>query len=200
LGAVQMLVHINQRTVAEKVHNAWLKTLEDGIHTYDIFKEGVSKEKVGTKEFAQAVIARLGQKPTQLTHVNYDTAHVMNLKPYVRRAPAKKEIVGVDIFVHHAGTAEEVANKAKDIIAEGKLALTMISNRGLSVWPTGFPETFLTDHWRLRCKPKNAGETITHSEIAQTLTRLANAGVDFIKTEHLIRFDGKDAFSLGQGQ
>ena len=200
LGAVQMLVHINQRTVAEKVHNAWLKTLEDGIHTYDIFKEGVSKEKVGTKEFAQAVIARLGQKPTQLTHVKYDTAHVMNLKPYVRRAPAKKEIVGVDIFVHHAGTAEEVANKAKDIIAEGKLALTMISNRGLSVWPTGFPETFLTDHWRLRCKPKNAGETITHSEIAQTLTRLANAGVDFIKTEHLIRFDGKDAFSLGQGQ
>ena len=200
LGAVQMLVHINQRTVAEKVHNAWLKTLEDGIHTYDIFKEGVSKEKVGTKEFAQAVIARLGQKPTQLTHVNYDTAHVMNLKPYVRKAPAKKEIVGVDIFVHHAGTAEEVANKAKDIIAEGKLALTMISNRGLSVWPTGFPETFLTDHWRLRCKPKNAGETITHSEIAQTLTRLANAGVDFIKTEHLIRFDGKDAFSLGQGQ
>jgi isocitrate dehydrogenase len=29
----------------EKVQNAWLKTLEDGIHTYDIFKEGVSKRK-----------------------------------------------------------------------------------------------------------------------------------------------------------
>jgi isocitrate dehydrogenase len=200
LGAVQMLVHINQRVVAEKVHNAWLKTLEDGIHTYDIFKEGVSKEKVGTKEFAQAVIANIGQKPAQLSHVNYNTSHVMNLKPYERKAPAKKEIVGVDIFVHHAGTAEEVANKAKDIIAEGKLALSMISNRGLSVWPTGFPETFLTDHWRLRCKPKNAGEAITHTEIAETLTRLAHAGVDFIKTEHLIRFDGKDAFSLGQGQ
>ena len=37
LGAVQMLVYIGQRDVAEKVHNAWLKTLEDGLHTYDIY-------------------------------------------------------------------------------------------------------------------------------------------------------------------
>ena len=47
-----MLVHIRQTEVAERVHNAWLRTLEDGIHTYDIYKEGVSQEKVGTKEFA----------------------------------------------------------------------------------------------------------------------------------------------------
>src|SRR3954466_2109784 len=63
LGAVLMLVHINQADVAERVHNAWLKTLEDGIHTYDIYTEGISKEKVGTKEFAQAVVARMGQRP-----------------------------------------------------------------------------------------------------------------------------------------
>src|SRR5438874_10426962 len=61
LGAVMMLVHIGQTTVAERVHNGWLRTLEDGIHTYDIFKDGISKEKVGTKEFANAVVARLGQ-------------------------------------------------------------------------------------------------------------------------------------------
>jgi isocitrate dehydrogenase len=36
--------------VAEKVQNAWQKTLEDGIHTYDILKkESVVKKKVGTK-------------------------------------------------------------------------------------------------------------------------------------------------------
>src|SRR6185295_7117024 len=37
LGAVMMLVHIGETTVAERVHNAWLRTLEDGIHTYDIY-------------------------------------------------------------------------------------------------------------------------------------------------------------------
>src|SRR5450432_2327402 len=66
LGSVLMLVHINQVDVASRIHNAFLKTMEDGIHTYDIFKEGTSKEKVGTKEFARAVAARLGQKPNTL--------------------------------------------------------------------------------------------------------------------------------------
>jgi isocitrate dehydrogenase len=37
-----------------------VKTIEDGIHTYDIYNEGISKEKVvGTKEFAEAVISNL---------------------------------------------------------------------------------------------------------------------------------------------
>src|SRR5450631_3598876 len=71
LGGVLMLVHIGQPDVAELVHNAWLRTLEDGVHTYDIFQEGVSKQKVGTKEFAEAVIARLGQKPNTLKPVTY---------------------------------------------------------------------------------------------------------------------------------
>ena len=34
--------------------------IEDGIHTYDIFEDGKSKQKVGTKEFAQAVAAARG--------------------------------------------------------------------------------------------------------------------------------------------
>jgi isocitrate dehydrogenase len=48
-GAILMLVHIGQIDVAERVQNAWLRTMEDGVHTYDIFVEGQSKEKVGTK-------------------------------------------------------------------------------------------------------------------------------------------------------
>ena len=66
-----MLVHIDQPDVAERVHNAWLRTIEDGIHTYDIYNEGVSKQKVGTKEFAEAVVARLGKKPEKLKAVAY---------------------------------------------------------------------------------------------------------------------------------
>jgi len=66
LGAIQMLVYIGQPQVAENIHNAWLKTMEDGVHTYDLYKKGVSKEKVGTAAFAEAVIERLGQKPDKL--------------------------------------------------------------------------------------------------------------------------------------
>src|SRR5256884_365876 len=74
LGAVMMLVHINQQDVAERVHNAWLRTIEDGIHTYDIFDESVSKQKVGTREFARAVVERVGQKPQTLKAVSYSGA------------------------------------------------------------------------------------------------------------------------------
>src|SRR5918996_3547427 len=66
LGAVLMLVHINQPDIAERAHNAWIRTIEDGVHTYDIYKEGASREKVGTKEFADAVAQRVGQAPQTL--------------------------------------------------------------------------------------------------------------------------------------
>jgi hypothetical protein len=81
-GAIMMLNHIGETQVAEKVQNAWLKTLEDGIHTYDIYKDGVSKQKVGTKEFADAVIANLGAKPQLLQQVAYPPNGVIQLKKY----------------------------------------------------------------------------------------------------------------------
>ncbi|MBA2728684.1 MAG: NADP-dependent isocitrate dehydrogenase, partial [Parachlamydiaceae bacterium] len=71
LAAVLMLVHIGQNDVAARIQNGWLKTLEDGIHTYDIFKEGISKEKVGTKEFGDAIVKRLGQLPHTFKPVSF---------------------------------------------------------------------------------------------------------------------------------
>src|SRR3712207_2571998 len=100
LGAVMMLVHIDQPDVAERVHNGWLRTLEDGLHTYDIYKEGVSKEKVGTREFAQAVIARLDRKPEKLKAVNYSQAPKQTLASRTSGASkASKQYVGLDVFL-----------------------------------------------------------------------------------------------------
>ncbi|EMS31196.1 Isocitrate dehydrogenase [NADP] [Mariniradius saccharolyticus AK6] len=198
-GAIMMLNHIGQTEVAEKVQNAWLKTLEDGIHTYDIFKEGTSKQKVGTKEFAQAVIANLGMKPSILKSVSYANNSALNLPKYKRRAAAKKELVGVDVFVHWAGLdPNELAEKVKSI-GTGGIELTMITNRGIKVWPDGFKETFCTDHWRCRFKPKD-GASITKQSIVELLKNAIDQNIDSIKTENLYAFDGKAAYSLGQGQ
>ena len=76
----------------------------------------------------------------------------------------------------------------------------MLTNRGVKVWPEGLPETFLTDHWRCRFQPEAEGVEVSHRDILDLLGRIADAGLDFIKTEHLCAFDGKRAFSLGQGQ
>ncbi len=198
-GAVMMLNHIGQTDIAEKVQNAWLKTIEDGIHTYDIFKEGISKQKVGTKEFAAAVIANLGQKPTLLKEVSYAKEAALNLPKYVKKPAAKKDLVGVDIFVHWNGTDPNTLAEQVQKLNNDHAKLSMITNRGIKVWPDGFSETFCTDHWRCRFKPTN-GNTLTKADIIQLLSQAIDLGIDSIKTENLYEFDGKPGFSLGQGQ
>jgi isocitrate dehydrogenase len=198
-GAVQMLCHIGQTEVAEKVQNAWLKTIEDGIHTYDIYKEGVSKEKVGTREFALAVISNLGKAPERLKPAVYAKGSALNLPKYKRRPAAKKELLGVDIFVHWVGTNPQELATIVQQLDSSVVTLTMITNRGIKVWPEGFEETFCTDHWRCRFKPV-ADNVITKRQIIQLLDKALEKNIDTIKTENLYAFDGKPAFSLGQGQ
>ncbi len=195
LGAVMMLVHINQTDVAERVHNAWLRTIEDGVHTYDVYDERVSKEKVGTKEFADAVVQRMGQKPETLKPVAYKSGEeAVASKPLIsNRAPAKKDLVGVDVFLDwNKGSADELGQALQAIETEG-VRLALISNRGVEVWPAGQPDTFCTDHWRCRYFAENGA--VTHEQIASLLTRISGAGLDFIKIENLYDFDGKAGYS-----
>ncbi len=198
-GAVMMLNHIGQGAIAERVQNAWLKTIEDGIHTYDIFKEGTSKQKVGTKEFAEAVINNLGQQPAILKSVRYDKNSALVLPKYQRKEPMNKELAGVDVFVDwRAGSPNELAGVVQQLNSVNA-ELTMITNRGIKVWPEGFEETFCTDHWRCRFKPIN-GNAFTKNHIIDLLQKATKIDIDTIKTENLYSFDGKPAFSLGQGQ
>lgn len=201
LGAVMMLVHINQPDVATLVHNAWLRTIEDGIHTYDVFEEGISKQKVGTKEFAEAIIARVGQQPQTLKAVKYATTsdsakevHKTSVQPR-----EQKDLVGVDIYLDwSAGSAEELGNAFQKVGGDG-LELKLIANRGAKVWPNGLPETFCTDHWRCRFLPSNGDPKISHAQVVSLLQRVHEAGYDFIKTENLYNFDGKPGYSTVQG-
>lgn len=198
-GAIMMLNHIGQTEVAEKVQNAWLTTIENGIHTYDIYKEGISKEKVGTSEFADVVIKNLGKIPRVLKPVNFVKDAVLALPKYVKKPAMHKELVGVDLFVDWKGTdPNELAEKLQKINTENK-HLTMITNRGIKVWPKGFSETFCTDHWRCRYEP-HTGKTLYKNNIITLLAKALDAKIDVVKTENLYQFDGKKAFSLGQGQ
>jgi len=201
LGAVMMLVHIQQPDVATSVHNAWLRTIEDGIHTYDIFVEGVSKQKVGTKEFAEAVVARLGQQPQTLKVVSYSAtteqthrAHTVNPDQN-----SKKELVGVDVYLDwSSGTPDQLGEKLQHS-NDLQLALTMITSRGAKVWPNGMSETSYADHWRCRFLASEKGSAITHTQVVTLLQRIDELGFDFIKIENLYTFDGKVSFSGASG-
>jgi isocitrate dehydrogenase len=200
-GGLLMLVHIGQPEVAERIHNAWLRTLEDGVHTYDIYKEGVSKEKVGTKEFAAAVAARLGQKPQKLKKAAYSKESKQTLQQaYVPKPAADKKLVGVDVFFHHQDrNAKEFGQRLEGFNGNG-LKLTSLSNRGVKVYPGGFDETFCTDHWRAGFMNAEEGKPVTHGQIVTLLDQLQKTGLDFIKIENLYTFDGQKGYVASQGE
>lgn len=201
-GAIMMLVHIGQPEIAEKISNAWMKTLEDGIHTGDIYQEGLSSKKVGTQEFAKAVIERLGQLPATMIPASFDKDEVTPMDVKLRpRAKAKKELTGIDVFIdwdQDGRNPNVIGERLRQANANG-LQLHLITNRGVKVFPEGMRETFCTDHWRCRFKTDDGSE-VTHAQILDLLQQIENLGYDFIKTEHLYTFDGVRGYSLAQGE
>ncbi len=199
-SAVLMLLHIGQNTVAERIHNAWLRTLEEGLHTQDIFDAATSRSLLGTQAFADAVIARLGRQPEQLAAVYYDATAVA---PHVSAPPraaaaarANKTLVGVDVFLHWSGgRGDDLAAQLLAGAQAGPLALEVITNRGVRVWPGGLPETFCVDHWRCRFR----AESVRAGDVVALQQRLVAAGFDVIKTENLYLFDGVPGFSAVHG-
>ena len=167
----------------------------------DIYKQGISKEKVGTAAFADAVIARLGQKPTQFKPVQYAPAEAIKTS-YTPKLIRTKSLVGTDMFVDWAPESgrdgNELANQLKALEGDG-LQLIMITNRGQKVWPDARSATYMTDHWRCRFQSISEME-ISHDQIINLLMRAADAGFDVVKTENLYMFDGERGYSLGAGE
>jgi isocitrate dehydrogenase len=107
--------------------------------------------------------------------------------------------VGVDVFLDWTrGTANDLGASLSKLSGDGT-KLTMMSNRGVKVWPGGHAETFCSDHWRCRFVSSDGG-AVSHPQIISLLKRVADAGFDFIKTENLYDFDGERGYSLDQGE
>ncbi|HML40435.1 MAG TPA: NADP-dependent isocitrate dehydrogenase [Bellilinea sp.] len=197
-AAIQMLVHLGLAETAERINNAWLCTLEDGIHTADIYQPATSRERVSTQEFGAAVIDRLGKTPQQLQPSHFAGGQLqVNLRP---AAAVKKELVGVDVFVDwdQPGRNADTLGALVSALNGGGLTLGLITNRGVRVYPDGLPETFCSDHWRCRFTADQSA--LTHAQINALLARFDQAGLDVIKTENLYTFDGKRGYTLAQGE
>ncbi|MFG0284995.1 MAG: NADP-dependent isocitrate dehydrogenase [Phycisphaerales bacterium JB039] len=201
-AAILMLDHIGQADVAERLHNAWLRTIEDGVLTADMCPPQAGGRYVGTDAFAHAVANRLGQAPQELPAAIHRQIDRPARTPGAARLPRPvKELVGLDVFLDwdELGRDPAALGAILEPIARPDMALRMISNRGTKVYPNGHPETFCTDHWRCRFVSANGGP-ISHGQVIGLLGRISAHGLDFIKTEHLYTFDGQPGYSLSQGE
>lgn len=201
-AAVMMLQHLGQSDVAVKIQNAWLKTIEDGVHTGDVYAPMVSSQRANTKEFTDAVIERLGQEPRTLRAVTASTGENARPKmPAITLPPrGDKKLQGVDVFVHwrDQGAVSGLASQLASL--SNSLKLSSIDSRGLLVWPDAPAIAEDSDHWRCRFTAANDGADVTTAQILQLLQSISDAGIDFIKTEHLYSFGGTRAYTVAQGQ
>lgn len=195
MGALQMLSYLDLRETAERIHNGWLFTLESGIHTYDIYKEGVSTEKVGTREFAQAVARNLGQKPHTLKPVSYGKRSKMATLIPEKVPSVSRSCVGVDIFLYSKLPPLELQRALSKV--KTPLTLQLITNRGARVWPEGQPETFCVDQFRCRYMHQEKRRHVLTEEILETLKRLWEENFDIIKMENLYLIGDKPGYSSG---
>ena len=196
-GAIQMLVHLGEAEVAERIANAWLATLESGLHTADLYREGLSEREVTTDEFTDAVIARLGAAPERLRPASFETRRITIPEP--SRTIVVRERAGIDVYVCWDEDGREpaaLARKAELAVASASLDLTLVTNRGVEVHPGGHDGTFVTDHWRLRFLPRS-GTVPALEDVLAIPPLLASAGIEVVGTEVLQRVDGIDGFSSG---
>lgn len=204
-GAIMMLVHLGQFETANHIQNAWLKTIEDGIHTADIYHAASSKEKVGTKEFAEAVVAHLGEEPYRFKKAEYGakasntTAETQARSKRIVSIPIATRILkGVDVYAGLQNDSVEHLSEAILPLVGEQAKLTLISSKGLKVWPDAEATGSNTDH--VRCRFMATGEALPADYTGGLLQRLSAAGLDVLKMEHLYNFDGKEAYSLSAGE
>ena len=208
LSGLMMLRHIGLMKTAATIENALITTLEEGVHTGDFGKTGTPVS--GTKEFAEAIIGRLGRTPTsrEATGSGAEDAPVQRTPERPRHnkllrtfETTQSVFVGCDIYLDTLLNPQELADNLERLVAPTPFKLTMMSNRGTQVWPTGSVYTEIVDYYRVRfeLRDMHMSASLGQAPIIRLLDRIAEKYfvTDF---QPLKYFDGKPGYSLAQGQ
>ncbi|HYE01831.1 MAG TPA: isocitrate/isopropylmalate family dehydrogenase [Phycisphaerales bacterium] len=214
LSGLMLLRHVGLVRQAALIHNALLAALEAGARTGDFGDAGAPV--LTTAEFTRAIIDRLGAVPTTVAPqpVPAPDAPQPLLPPPQRPggqtliralAPRAVEVAGCDVYLAATRPPGELAAELARACEGLPLALTLISNRGTQVWPTGSIYTECVDYFRARFEarvspaggPAHPGPTQDH--VMALAGRLA-AGHALSAVEVLRTFDGMPGYSRAQGQ
>ncbi len=209
LSGLMMLRHLGMFREAAHLENALLATLESGVHTADFGDK--SKPPVGTKEFTRAIIDRLGTKPTTVPAVDVPAdagEHVFHRPPRPTGQQVIRtfknivtHVIGCDIYLDSPLSPAAVAEEMMRASADTPFKLTLISNRGTQIWPTGSVYTECVDYYRVRFELKEgtAPGTFGQSRCIALLDKIAESFT--VCSYELLRiFDGVKGYSMAQGQ
>lgn len=208
LSGIMMLRHLHLDRQAAVIENALLATLESGIHTGDFGDR--SKPSVNTKEFTRAIIDRLGQSPKTVPAVavpeDRPASHTRPEKPTGQQVIRTfrnivTQVVGCDIYLDSPLSPAALAEEMNRVCQDTPFKLTIISNRGTQVWPTGSVYTECVDYYRVRFELREGviagsiGQSRTVALMDKVAEKFTVCSYELLRT-----FDGVKGFSLAQGQ
>jgi isocitrate dehydrogenase len=222
LSGLMMLRHIGLVREAARIENALLSALESGIHTGDFGDR--SKPALNTREFTRAVIDRLGSAPT-IGAVAVPESNAAEgdgggggggaggggvYKRPPRPAGVEvirtftnivTHVVGCDIYLDSPLAPIAVADEMMRACQDTPFKLTLISNRGTQVWPTGSIYTECVDYYRVRFELKDGvppgqfGQGPCVALMDKIAEKFTVCSYELLRT-----FDGAKGYSLAQGQ
>ena len=209
LSGLMMLRELGLLKQAAIVENAFLAALEAGVHTGDFGSK--DSEPVNTAGFARAIIDRLGQNPQTREPVpvpeSDSVTFVKRERPRFNKLlqtfeTVKSCHVGCDIYIDTTLSPQELAERLQGLCQRTPFDLTMMSNRGTQVWPTGSVYTEIVDYYRCRFElrdPDRMTGVVGQTQLIQLLGRIAEK-FEITDFQPLKWFDGEPGFSLAQGQ
>ena len=210
LSGLMMLRHVGLVRQAAMIENALLTTLESGVRTGDFGAGPDAKPPVGTMDFARAIIDNLGEKPATVPPAPIPESARPSLPRPSR--PANQElirtfsnvvshVVGCDVYIDADLSTIAVAEEMTRLCEDTPFKLTLISNRGTQVWPTGSVYTECVDYWRVRFELKD-GVTPGAFGQAPAIALACRIAEKFtVSSYELLRtFDGVKGYSMAQGQ
>lgn len=208
LSGLMMLRHAGLLRQAAIIENALLATLESGIHTGDFGRR--DKPPVGTMDYVRAIVERLGSTPETVDAVAVPEQGAPLFRHPQRPAAPQvirtytnvvTHVVGCDIYLDTPLSPISVAEEMTRVSEDTPFRLTLISNRGTQVWPTGSVYTECVDYYRVRFELRDG---VTPGSFGQSrcITLLDRVAEKFtVCSYELLRlFDGAKGYSLAQGQ
>lgn len=204
-AAIMMLRHLKLHEKADLIENAWLCTIEQGIHTKDLQSDHTTKI-VGTNEFTQKVVENLGNKPQKLTPANIIAKETKGGKIEIPLVTdnRKKELIGMDITINVPATdqLDEIVQKIDQNLIGG-LKVRGMSHKGLLIWPKKSMTNAKYEYIKVRIASANIMQRehmkVDYSDIAYSLKKLGESGFDICRVDNLYAFDDNAGFSPPQG-
>ena len=195
-SSIMMLKHLGKNIEAEMIYNAWLKTIEEGLHTADMFNPEKSKKKLSTSEFTQAVIDNFDKKPNLLaSKFQSATNEKISIKETLS-SNEKTELIGTDVFIKTQFTSELIDKLQK---LDDVLKLHMVSSRGLLIWPKTLTNAEV-DFYRFRFLKVKKEHKISQKDILTLYRKIVELDLDILSIINLCSYDDNIGFSLAQGE